>query len=140
MLAATRSRSKGMTVLVLDVDGVVVVGHPEGGRWDKNVERDFGLQPAHLQTRFFQPHWKRIEIGEADLFDVLDKVWLVLECRGTPRAFVDYWFAHDSRLDTAVIAEVDAFRVSGGKAYLATAQEHHRAKYIWKTLGLFAHF
>lgn len=129
-----------MTVLVLDLDGVVVVGHPEGGRWDKDVQRDFGLKPEHLQQRFFQAHWKRIEIGEADLFDVLGEVWPTLECRGDPHAFVEYWFANDSRLDSDVLAEVDAWRAGGRKAYLATVQEHHRAKYIWETLALRDHF
>lgn len=125
-----------MTVLALDLDGVVILGHPEGGRWDKHIERDLGVNPQHLQQRFFQAHWRRIEIGEADLFDVLADVWPELECSANARAFVDYWFANDSRLDAAVLTEVDAFRANGGKAYLATVQEHHRAKYIWDVLKL----
>jgi putative hydrolase of the HAD superfamily len=129
-----------MTVLVLDLDGVVVRGHPDGGRWDKDIAHDFGMTPEHLQARFFQAHWRRIEIGEADLFDVLHEVWPQLECGGDPRTFVDYWFGKDSRLDTDVLALVDAWRADGRKAYLATVQEHHRAKYIWETLGLHEHF
>jgi putative hydrolase of the HAD superfamily len=129
-----------VTVLVLDLDGVVVLGHPDGGRWDKDIARDLGMEPELLQTRFFQPHWCRIEIGEADLFETLAAMWPELECGGEPRAFVDYWFAKDSLLDTDVLAQVNAWRANGGKAYLATVQEHHRAGYIWETLGLAAHF
>lgn len=129
-----------MTVLVLDLDGVVVRGHPQGGRWDKDVARDFGMQPEHLQTRFFQKHWRRIEIGEADLFEVLEGVWPELESRGDARSFVDYWFANDSRIDAEVIALVDGWRAGGGAAYLATVQEHHRARYVWETLELREHF
>jgi len=128
-------------VLVLDLDGVVITGHPEGGRWDKHIERDLGLKPALLQERFFKAHWKHIEIGNADLFAVLDEVWPSLECAGcTPRAFVDYWLSNDSNMDTGVIAQVDAWRANGGKAFLATVQEHHRAKHIWEALGLSNHF
>jgi putative hydrolase of the HAD superfamily len=129
-----------MTVLVLDCDGVVVLGHPEGGRWDKDVAREFGVSAERVQALFFKRHWPRIEIGAADLFEMLDAVWPELGARGTARAFVDYWVAHDSRLDRAVLAEVDAWRARGGKAYLATVQEHHRAAHLWDVLGLAAHF
>lgn len=129
-----------MTILLLDCDGVVVQGHPKGGRWDKNMEKDLGLRADLLQTRFFKPHFRRIVTGEADLLDVLHAVWPELETTATPRALVDYWFAMDSRIDSDVIAEVDAFRAAGGKAYLATVQEHHRARYLMNDLGLGNHF
>ncbi|BCW88282.1 hypothetical protein sos41_14210 [Alphaproteobacteria bacterium SO-S41] len=129
-----------MTVLVLDCDGVIVLGHPEGGRWDKNIARDFGVAPERVQTLFFKRHWPEIEIGAADLFDRLEQVWPELGARGTARDFVDYWFAHDSTVDGAVLAEVDAWRASGRKAYVATVQERHRAAYLWNDLNLAAHF
>ena len=129
-----------MTVLLLDCDGVVIHGHPEGGRWDKNLERDLGLRADLVQSRFFKPHFRKIVHGEADLFEVLGQVWPELETDATPRAFVDYWFAMDSRMDTGVLAQVDAWRARGRKAYLATVQEHHRARYLMETLGLAEHF
>lgn len=129
-----------MTVLVLDLDGVVVLGHPEGGRWDKHLARDLGMKAEHVQQRFFKPHFRRAVLGEADLFDILNTAWPSLECEGTPRAFVDYWFAKDSLIDSAVLADVDAWRAKGGKAFLATVQEHHRARHVWEALGLSAHF
>ncbi|HUO87969.1 MAG TPA: HAD-IA family hydrolase [Rhizomicrobium sp.] len=129
-----------MTVLVLDCDGVVLTGHPDGGRWDKDIERDFGMRPELLQARFFRAHWRRIEVGHADLFEVLEEVWPELGARGTARAFVDYWFASDSRRNHEVLALVDAWRARGRTAHLATVQEHHRARYIWETLALGNHF
>ncbi len=123
-----------MTILVLDLDGVVVRGHAEGGRWDKHLERDLGIPAAALQEKFFRPHFKKIVLGEADLFDVLEKVWPELDCAASPSSFVDYWFTHDSTLDTDVLAQVDAWRAGGGKAYLATVQEHHRARHVWSIL------
>lgn len=71
---------------------------------------------------------------------MLDRVWPELECRGSARELVAYWFAHDSKRDEDVLAEVDAWRALGRKAFLGTVQEHHRAKYIWETLGLRTHF
>ena len=129
-----------MTVLVLDCDGVVLSGHPEGGRWDKHLKRDFGVEPERLQSLFFRRHWGRVEIGEADLFDMLDRVWPELGSPGDPRALVDYWFASGAAKDAAVLAQVDVWRAAGGKAFLGTTQEHHRAKYIWETVGLKNHF
>jgi putative hydrolase of the HAD superfamily len=124
-----------MTVLVLDLDGVVVRGHPEGGRWDKNLERDLGIDAALVQEKFFQPHFRKIAIGEADLFETLDRVWPELGCKVSARDFVDYWFAMDSLLDDDVLAQVNVWRGAGRKAYLATIQEHHRARHIWNILG-----
>jgi putative hydrolase of the HAD superfamily len=124
-----------MTVLVLDLDGVVVRGHPEGGRWDKNLERDLGIDAALVQEKFFQRHFRKIAIGEADLFETLDRVWPELGCKVSARDFVDYWFAMDSLLDDDVLAQVSVWRGAGRKAYLATIQEHHRARHIWNILG-----
>ena len=129
-----------MRLLVLDLDGVVVRGHPEGGRWDKHIARDLGIDPARLQERFFRAHFRKIVTGEADLYDVLDGMWHEMECATPARTFVDYWFASDSDLDPDVMAQVAAWRARGGKAHLATVQEHHRAKYLMETLGLAQHF
>jgi len=129
-----------MAVLVLDCDGVVVRGHRDGGRWDRNLQRDLGIDATALQERFFRPHWRTIALGEADMREVLARVWPALGSEASADAFVEYWFANDATLDDEVLAEVDAWRASGGKAYLGTVQEHHRARYLWDTLGLEAHF
>lgn len=129
-----------MTVLVLDVDGVVVLGHPSGGRWDKNLLHDLGIAPQRLQELFFRPHWHAIATGCADMMEVLTDVWRELNSRVSPRTLVDYWFANDSRLDTELLSDVDDWRTLGNRAFLATVQEHHRAKYLWDTLALRRHF
>lgn len=125
-----------MTVVVLDVDGVVVLGHPDGGRWDRNLERDLGIAPKTLQEKFFRPHWHCIATGAAELLPVLESIWPELACRSSPRAFTDYWFCADSKLDHRLLAEVDALRAQGIKVFLATVQEHLRARYLWDVLGL----
>jgi putative hydrolase of the HAD superfamily len=129
-----------VTILVLDLDGVVVLGHPEGGRWDKHLKHDFGIDPELLQARFFKPHFRCAVLGEADLFEILRAVWPELGCSDAPRRFAAYWFAMDSRLDLDVLTAVHSWRAAGGKAFLATVQEHHRARYVWEDLGLSQHF
>lgn len=129
-----------MTVLVLDVDGVVVLGHPGGGRWDKNLFDDLQIAPERLQERFFRPHWRAIAEGEADMLHMLARVWPELDSPASPRALVDYWFANDSRLNDGLLDEVGAWRARGNRAFLGTVQEHHRARYLWSTLGLGGHF
>jgi putative hydrolase of the HAD superfamily len=129
-----------VTVLVLDVDGVVVLGNPQGGRWDRWLARDLGIAPETLQAQFFRRHWRAIALGEADMLQVLDEIWHELACATSARRFVDYWFAQDSLLNHALLAQVDAWRGQGNKAFLATVQEHHRAEYLWQTLGLQHHF
>jgi len=129
-----------MAVLVLDCDGVVVRGHPEGGRWDRHLARDLGIDSAALQERFFRPHWNAIALGQADLREVLARVWPQIGGTATVDAFVDYWFSNDATLDEDVLAAVDAWRAAGGQAFLGTVQEHHRARHLWDTLGLRTHF
>jgi len=49
---------------------------------------------------------------------------------------MEYWFACDSRLNDQLLAEIDAWRTAGNKVFLATVQEHLRAKHLWEMLGL----
>ncbi len=126
-----------MRVLALDLDGVVVTGHPQGGRWAQHLEADFGVTPARLRECFFIPYFDDIILGRADLFDGLEKAWPELGVRGTPRDLVKYWFAADSGIDAELLGVVRAWRAAdAGRCVLATNQEHHRAAYIWDELGL----
>ena len=127
-------------MLVLDLDGVVLLGHPEGGRWDKHLARDLGIEPASLQEHFFTPHFRQIVTGREDLIERLSACWPDLACSSRPQELVDYWFAKDSLIDFDVLRLVDDWRASGREAFLATVQEHQRARYIWDTLGLSQHF
>jgi putative hydrolase of the HAD superfamily len=127
-------------ILVLDVDGVVVTGHRDGGRWDKRLERDLKLSTDLLQEHFFGPFWPSILVGDSDLYETLARVWPQMECTVDVRTFVDYWFAADSKVDHGLTALVDDWRRAGGRCCLATNQEHHRARYLWERLQLVRHF
>ena len=57
----------------------------------------------------------------------------------TAQAFVEYWFEKDSRVEAAVLAECDELRRRGVTIFLATNQEHMRARYLMDRMGLRDH-
>lgn len=127
-------------ILALDVDGVVVTGHRNGGHWNRDVERLFGVSPLTLQEQFFRPHWPAIVTGEKMMMPVLENIWPELRVTASAQDFVDHWFAADSAVDAAVLGFVDEWRSSGRKAILATNQEACRAGFLWGELDLSRHF
>jgi putative hydrolase of the HAD superfamily len=121
--------------LMVDVDGVIV--HPaHAGGWSERLEADLGLPVAALQDHFFRPHWGDVMLGRADLHDRLGPVLAEIAPHLTSRQLTEYWFAHDARLDETLLADLDQWRAAGLEVHLATVQEHHRARYLWDTLGL----
>lgn len=123
--------------LMVDVDGVVVCGRPSGNpNWAADIEDDLGISVADLQREFFIPHWNDIVIGQADLIDRLSPVLARLAQGVGAEDFIDYWFSNDSRLDDMLLTELADYRQSGLRIYLATNQEHLRARYIMEMLGL----
>lgn len=123
--------------LLLDLDGVVVFGHPEGGRWEKNLERDLGISPVHMVEVFFNPHFGEIVTGKADLYDCLHQIWHRFDTPHSPEEFVDYWFRSHSAMNLPLLEAIKSWK---GARFLATNQEHYRAKFIWEGLGLKNHF
>lgn len=123
--------------VMLDVDGVVVTGHPHDGRsWAADIEQDLGITPQDLQQHFFIPHWKAIVVGEKRLDTVLEDCLPRLAPDLTPQDFMAYWFARDARLEEDVLADCDLLRARGVKVFLATNQEHFRARHLMEMLGL----
>lgn len=123
---------------MVDVDGVVV-RRPDGRGWDADLEHDLGIRAGDLQRLFFGRHFEAVLDGEADLYDRLDEV---LPALGPVRSseLVEYWFAHDATLDQRLLTDLADARAQGFDAQLATVQEHHRARYLWETLGLRSSF
>lgn len=121
--------------LMVDVDGVVVA-HPEGLRWDRDLAVDLGVDPDRLQEAFFRAHFADIVLGRADLHERLAPVLAEIAPHVTSQAFADYWFAKDAHLDETLLADLAARRAEGLALHLATVQEHHRARHLWDTLKL----
>ena len=125
------------TVLMLDVDGVLVSGRPQdGANLFADLEADLGVSPDVLRKRFFETYWTEVVTGKRGLLETLAPVLADIAPGLEAQVLVDYWLANDSRLDQALLADLPALRASGMRIFLATNQEHVRAKYLMDVLGL----
>lgn len=124
--------------LMVDVDGVVV-RHPAGRSWQSDLHEDLGIDPDELDRSFFKIHFDDVIIGRADLVDRLDAVLPRLGSISSGD-LIDYWFEHDATLDDVLLADLANVRRRGLLLHLATVQEHHRARFLWESLGLRDHF
>ena len=130
-----------MKVLMVDVDGVLIHGRPADGLPHFTyLERDLGLRPDLLQREFFQTHWGDIIIGRDELEPRLASVLARIAPHLRAATLIDYWFENDSRLDRNLLTDLALLRKSGVTLFLATNQEHLRARYLMEQLGLSAHF
>jgi putative hydrolase of the HAD superfamily len=126
--------------LMIDVDGVIVNGRPADGRhWGAELETDLRLSFAVFQDSFFKPHWEQIVTGRAGLRDRLESVLAEIAPGITQEELLKYWFQHDARLNDRFLQDLAVLRSDGLRAYLATNQEHERARYLMHDLGLASH-
>lgn len=124
-----------LKALMVDVDGVIVA-HPDGRRWDHSMEADLGISATALQERFFKPHFTDIVLGRVGMIERLAPVLAEIAPHLTCDQFTAYWFEKDSHLNQDLLTELAGYRAKGIELHLATVQEHLRADYLWKTMGL----
>jgi putative hydrolase of the HAD superfamily len=126
--------------LMLDVDGVLVSGRPwDGLPWVTDIEIDLGIPPELLDVSFFAPHWEKIVTGEANLAEVLKASLQEISSPLSPQELMDYWFSRDSRIAEEILEDCEVLRELGIPVFLATNQEHLRARYLMDDLGLGRH-
>lgn len=129
-----------MRTILLDVDGVLVTGRPEDGKHQfTDLERDLGVSHQRLQRVFFDKSWHGIVTGKTPLLPRLSAALERIAPAVSAHTLLDYWLHNDARIDTHVLAAVGRYRERGGKVYLATNQEHHRARYLMEELALASH-
>ena len=131
--------------LFLDVDGVLIDGyHANPERrcpWYASLQADLGVDPDALEREFFQPWIGRIVTGEVDMKDALAQVLPTLGYDGSIDAFIQYWLENDSKLNPAMWGAVQTLSDRDDLAmYVATAQEHRRARYLWDEVGFRRYF
>lgn len=135
-----------------DVDGVLIDGwHANSALrkpWDARLDADLGVDRKAFQELFFgtsagrsaSPMFECV-IGRRDLREALAAVLPDTGYRGSVDDFMRYWFERDSNLNADLLELVEVLRKKGGvKTYVATGQEHRRARYLWNDLGLSKHF
>ena len=122
---------------MLDADGVLISGRPTDGQlWTHKLLEDLGIDPELLAQEFFALEWQDVVTGRRDLYPALSKILKRLDISVSAEELISYWFKMDSRIIETVLADCRIARKSGNQVYLATNQEHLRAKYLMETLGL----
>jgi len=128
-------------VLMVDVDDVLIHGRPADGLpLFAYLERDLGLRLDLLQREFFQTHWGDIVTGREALEPRLTSVLAKIAPHLSAATLIDYWFENDSRLDHNLLDDLAVLREKGTSLFLATNQEHMRARYLMEQAGLGTHF
>lgn len=123
--------------LMLDVDGVLIDGRPMDGRnWTYSLREDLGIDPSDLVEKLFRTEWKDIVTGRQELRLALTSSLSNIETSISADELISYWFEMDSRIVETVLADTRVARASGFSVYLATNQEHTRARYLMDEIGL----
>lgn len=125
-----------MKTLMLDVDGVVITG---AAHWTRTLEADLGIAPDALRRHFFEKHWHKVIIGQAELEPCLALALAQMGCAVPAPDLIDYWFAMDAAINDALLSDLADLRSKGVEVYLTTNQEHRRAAYLMETLDLQSH-
>lgn len=128
-------------VVLIDVDGVLVHSHFHADparrrKWNQHLLEDMGVDPVQFTT-LFSGGFDRAILGQESLIDTLDRFLPTVGYKGSTLDFVSYWLERDTNLDFRLFEGIKQLRASG-KAHLfvATNQEHLRAGYLWRELGL----
>jgi putative hydrolase of the HAD superfamily len=138
--------------IFFDVDGVLIDGwHANTALrkpWDASLQADLGIDRDAFQKLFFDPPGGRSTspmfaciTGRSDLRNALADVLPRVGYQGRIDDFMRYWFERDSNVNPDVFRLVEEIRErSGAQMYVATGQEHHRARYLWNELDFSKHF
>lgn len=121
----------GPDVLLIDVDGVLVVGPGF-----KPVLADrYGIRPEATET-FFTTTFVQCQLGRADLRRELARP---LGEWGWPHGvneFMGEWFRVEAHLNPDLLSLLVGLRRSGTRICLTTMQECHRLRYLLHEIGL----
>jgi putative hydrolase of the HAD superfamily len=141
-----------MMKIFFDVDGVLIDGwHADSALrkpWDATIEVDLGVDREAFQQLFFGAPGSRSGLrmfeciaGRSDLKDALAAVLPQVGYKGSVDDFTRYWFEKDSNVNAGMFELIDELRGRDGtQMFVATGQEHHRARYLWDELGFSKRF
>lgn len=133
-------------IILFDVDGVLIHGYHAREElrhcWDENLETDLGINRQAFKDGFiFKDFIDHVLIGKMDLYDALEKFLPTIGYHDDPQVVIDYWLKNDSNINDDLIDKIKVLKSSPDVTlYVATNQEHTRAKYLMETLGFGEHF
>lgn len=135
-----------MQIVFFDVDGVLVHGYharPELRKcWDEKIKEDFGIDRERFKNEFILgPFLKEVIIGKKDLKEALSEILPDLGYKQDPQDFIDYWLQNDSNINHDLLEKIRILKDSKKvRLFIATNQEHNRAKHLMHTLGFDQYF
>jgi FMN phosphatase YigB (HAD superfamily) len=120
-----------MPVLALDVDGVLLDPERAGkGRWQEALREEFGVEPALMDSVFFQRSWPEVIVGRESVESALADALVELGWNIGVEALLQVWFEADFEIDDVVVRAVNDWAASGVRVVLVTNQEARRARFI----------
>ena len=135
-----------MQNILFDVDGVLIHGYHarEDLRhcWDDGLEADLGFNRQAFKDGFiFKDFINHVLIGEMSLYNALEKFVPAVGYNDDPQIVINYWLKHDSNINHDLIDKIKNIKQTPDvDLYVATNQEHNRARYLMDGLGFGEHF
>ena len=120
-----------MKIYLFDFDGVLT--YPK--YFSEGLQTEYGIDKSFLDD-FFKNDFPDCQLGIKDMKQALAPYLQDSGWKGTVDGLTDFWFAHDSELDTELLYRIDRLRESGNICAVATTQEKYRTAYIRKVMGL----
>ncbi len=119
-----------MNVLLLDADGVVL---KKGEYFSERFSREYNV-PLEEVLVFFKNVYGDCQAGTKDLKQELVPYLRQWNWEGSVDDFLDYWF-EDVEINTETMGAIQEFKQRGIPVYLASNNEHYRARAIEAVLG-----
>ena len=135
-----------MTTIFFDVDGVLIHGYhakPEFQKcWDEDLEADFNIKRRDFKNLFIHgPFVQQVLIGKKGLDEALQEVLPQIGYHGDPQRLIDYWMKRDANINHELIKYIDILsKCPEISLFIATNQEHIRAKYLMEEVGFGKYF
>lgn len=129
--------------IFFDVDGVLMNNiHMERGwlnRWDKDIEKDLGINPDHFQE-IFASWFREVQLGRLD-FETEMARWLTEHnYEVSAQKVISYWNEKDMNLNADLWPVIRRLSQNPDvHLYVATNQSHARANHLWNS-GFKDHF
>jgi HAD superfamily hydrolase (TIGR01509 family) len=119
-----------MKVLLLDADGVVL---NKGEYFSERFAREHDVPLESVRT-FFAGPFGGCQTGEKDLKEEIRPYLEAWNWQGSVDDFLAYWF-QDVQVDPNIEPIIKELRDKGVRSYLASNNEHYRARKIEAKLG-----
>lgn len=119
--------------ILIDVDGVVV--RPRNRYFSETLAEKQNI-PLDEVLPFFKGEYKKAQIGEVDIREILPPYLTKWNWQGSIEDFLTFWFESEKDLDHGILDMVKNLRENGDRVHLASDNEANRAKYLMENVGL----